>query len=338
MEREFEVIFTMPGEEDYYLFDETLASIFPVLGPAEQYRHRLSSNYLIQCLVLLSQNQPIARCAIYFNPNMELESEKVACIGSFESVNNQNVSSFLLNTAIEYCRKNEIKKVIGPMEGSTWNSYRFKTNDENRPYFMEPFHPLYYNDLFREVGFSPLAQYETTIDQTLKYDASLLNKMEAGFKKQGAKLKNLNLEDFENQLTEIANLSNRAFAKNHFFTPISVSDFVEQFNKIKHLINPKLVWLMYDQQDKLQAFGFGIKDYFDPLNETAILKTLAREIDAPFAGVGVFLRQKIIQSAMELGFSKMIYAYMHTDNFSFKKAEELAPTKYRSYALYSKDL
>jgi L-amino acid N-acyltransferase YncA len=292
------------------------------------------STYLEACYLLLDGDEPIGRLAFYENPGLIYENEGAACIGSYECIEDLEASDYLISCARKLAQGKGYAWLIGPMEGSTWNNYRFSKDNQHRNFFMEPYHHTYYNQQFLNAGFEEIADYYSNRDQTLDYDREELDNFERYCLDMGAVFRKLNMNDLKKDLTKIAQFSLDGFANNFLYTPIAVEAFVEKYEKLKHLFNPDLVWIVEDLKGEMQAFVFAIKDYMDPLNETVIVKSMVRRRSSPLRGIGSYLAGKIVQIAKDTGYKKVVHALMIRDNASMQISKKFTGDAYKSYALY----
>jgi len=147
------------------------------------------------------------------------------------------------------------------------------------------------------------------------------------------------MDQFEDELLRIGELSNEAFSNNFLYTPITLEDFVSKYRQLKELIRPELVWLVEDRKGgRLQAFLFAIPDYLDPSGKTLIVKSMARRKTTSFKGIGSYIAGKATQLAKQMGFTKVIHAMMLKDNASVNVSEIYANKSYKAYTLYGKKL
>ena len=155
------IIKTFPGQDNYKLFEKLPVGLY---NPQQV---RLINNpameFLEGCYVFLKNNQAIARFAFYENPELIINDENAASIGSYECINDPEASKIILEFAANLALQKGYKWLIGPMEGSTWNNYRFSEHHNYQNFFMEPYHHLYYNDQFINFGFNPISSYSSKL-------------------------------------------------------------------------------------------------------------------------------------------------------------------------------
>ena len=331
---ELTIIRTRPGADNYTLFSKLPQKIYA----KESQRFILGNDpidtFLEGCYVLQKKGIPVGRFAFYENPNLAYKNEKVCTIGSFECIDDLELSQQLLSHAVKLAKAQGYTFIIGPMEGSTWNNYRFSDHNDFPNFFMEPFHHACYPEQFRNFGFTPIASYISNLDRDLKFEKEKIEKFEAFYLEKGAKFRNLDMANMEDELCKIARFNNHAFRNNFLFTPISENDFVQKYSQYSDYFNPGLIWIVEDENNEIQALSFSIKDYLNRTEESLIIKSLARRNDSPYRGIGSYLVQKTYQLAVEQGYTSIIHALMIKDNASVSISEKHDAADYKSYSLY----
>ncbi len=337
--RNFKIIETFPGKKDFHLFSELPKLLYPENSQRFILGHDLiPSEHLSNCYVLLENDNAIARCALYLKPGLEVDEKKACTLGSFECIEDSEASKFLLDKAIANAKSNGFAYVIGPMEGSTWNSYRFSDHNKHPNFFMEPYHHAYYGKLWVDFGFQDVATYISNLDTQLTYDDARITKWEKRFKENGAVFRSIDLDNLESDLKKLARFNNEAFKENFLFTPIAEDDFVKKYAQLKKYFDPELIWVVEDQEGEIQAISFSIPDYLDPSGKTLIIKSLARKKDTKFRGIGSYLAGKTYQIAAKRNFERVIHALMILDNHSVSISNNYEGDHYKSYSLYGIDL
>lgn len=334
----YNLIKTNPGQDEFALFHELPKFLYPENSQRFNLGHEPVTKHLEGCYILIRNEKAVGRFALYFNPHLLYHQESTCSIGSYECEQNPESSKLLLEHATNLARKKGVKWLIGPMDSSTWNSYRFSLQNEQVNFFMEPYHHIYYNTQFKNSGFGTIGEYVSNIDTTLDTDKKTLDGLEREYRSLGAVIRNLRMDDFENEMQKLAQCSIDWFKNNFLYTPISVDEFVGKYTPLKPLFNPELVWIIEDKKGDIHAFIFGIKDYWDKLNQTLIIKSVARKPNSPFKKAGTFLGGKINQSAKKMGYPKVIHAMMISDNASLEISKFRTGTTLKSYQLYGKKL
>jgi len=297
-----------------------------------------SNPYLESCYVLLRDQNPVGRFAIYKNPNLKYQSQVAVCIGSYECIDDFEIAQELLQHAKEVCVEMGYNYAIGPMNGSTWDNYRFSLESDNAPFFMDLNQHCYYNEQFLKTGFGKIADYRSNIVADLKYDCDQLEKFENHYRSKGAIFRNIDASNADVELYKIATFCNKAFANNFLFTEIDPMQFVKKYIQVFEHIDNDLIWIVEDHVGEMHALFFAIPDFNDATGKTLIIKTMACLPDSKFRGVTTYLVRKTNQLAKAKGYQKIIHALFIKDNLSQMISNKLATACHKEYALYGINL
>ncbi len=258
------------------------------------------------------------------------QENEIGYLGNFYSQSSE-ISSELLNLAQEKFSKNGVKTIFGPINGSTWNQYRFVTSGfTNKPFVFEPFNPESYPRYFIEFGFEVAASYESSILKT-----------QAQFAQNITLPPDVEIRQFDssnkNELTEMYQVASRAFAGNFLYSHISQNEFIEKYKPLIAGLDSRLV-LIAEQQNKIVGFLFAMPYDFSKSCRTVVIKTLCRLNDANLKGLGLALVNKCHQNALALGYTRAVHALYKTDNVSASFSTHHQARVLRKYALFKKNI
>ena len=90
-----EVIETVPGDDRFHLFEAVPGTIYSPESLRLKQKDGLNSEFLVCCLVVLENESPIARIAVYHNPTLRYKEENTACLGNYECVDDSTVAELL---------------------------------------------------------------------------------------------------------------------------------------------------------------------------------------------------------------------------------------------------
>jgi len=319
-------------------FEALVQALYPADSQRFSLGHDPSPQHLEGLYLLFKEDIPVGRFAFYENPHLRLNDEPVACIGSYECVDDPEVAQELLRRAKALAKEKSYSTLIGPMEGSTWNSYRFSLHNKVSNFFMEPYHHRYYNQQFESFGFKPLADYFSALVRCDEIDFTRLLELEKRFQGQGAQIQSIDPERFSKELEDMAQLSLAGFAANFLYSPIKRSDFVRKYAAIKTYMDPDLILTVRNTKGDMEAFIFCIPDFADPKRETMIIKSMVRKPGTPFKGIGSYLSLKVMQLAKEKGFKRAIHAMMMSSNASLQISRKTKAKVFKEYRLYALSL
>lgn len=300
--------------------------------------HDPVSNFLHGKYLGRYNDQTVVRFALYDNPKLLYQGKQVLIIGSFESIDDPG----MMNELVEFIRaeaQNLGKEyLIGPMEGSTWENYRFSLSNENPPFFSEPFHHIYYNRLFEIGGFKPIAQYISQLDQQMQMDENVIRKQENKYIDMGATFRHLDQNDLENDLRQIGLFCNKAFRDNFLFTPIDPSYFAAKYAQLSQFMDPNLVWVVEDDKQQIHAVSLCLPDHLNKDARGFVYKTMARDPESPFKGIGRHLAGKSYLTAERKGYEQAIHAFMIDENASISVSDQYSGSVYKTYQLYGQQV
>ena len=252
----------------------------------------------------------------------------------------------LFNKIFEELKKEGIETIIGPLNGTTWNTYRYVTEKGSRRQFLlEPWNEDYSVSLFEKLGFKPLAGYISTVMEGMNSDGrkNLDKKIEK--LKKFDYYKDIRVESAENKdllkvLNKVYDLTVEAFKNNFLYSELEREIFLKMYLSYEDKIIKKFFKMLY-LRDELIGYVFGIPDYtelgYKGKIDTVILKTIAVSPEYNGKGMGYILINSLVEEAEKEGYENVIYALMHESNVS-KNIGLLLGNVLRKYTLFIKEL
>ena len=280
----------------------------------------------------------VARCSLWWRETPAHQSHRVGLIGHYAAQDAES-GRRLLSLACEQLVGQGCTLAIGPMDGNTWQPYRFVTEQGSEPpFFLEPENPLDWPAQFSDSGFTPLANYVSALNADLSIRDPQIVERVAEIAGQGIRIRPLDIDDFEAELERIYQISIESFRQNFLYTPISLADFKTQYQPVRSVLRPELALLAEDKGRPI-GFAFLIPDVYQAWRkqtvDTAIFKTLAVHPDYRSSGVGSVLADQAQQTAARLGFRRVIHALMHQTNHSRRISQHTGQLM-RRYTLFGR--
>jgi len=326
-----------PSTSDMTIFDEVKRNVYEPGSLALSQSEELNLEFLEMCLVVTDNEKPIARLALYRNPELRWEGKNACCIGHFESLNNSEALELMFKTVNELVRDQDLAYCIGPMNGSTWDNYRFSLHNDYPNFLSEPYHPLYYNDLFKEFGFSEILTYESRIERGVSAShEKVLGKIKTAHQ-YGVMLRSFDKSRIEEELKQLFPLIREAFQTNTLYTSISWKKFRRKYLQIMQFVDERYV-LIAEKDGEPIAFGFAFLNAYETTKKQLVFKTLARKYGKEHSGIGHVVANEIIRRACKDGVEDVIHAFMIKDATSMEASTNFSSEPYKSYALYAKAL
>ena len=247
-----------------------------------------------------------------------------AAIGDF-SCKTPEAGAALLAKAIAWIKARGRDRIIGPMSGDTWHSYRFVSEtDGSPPFLMEPTNKPHEPEVFRTAGFAEISRYfsaRVALAEAAKSDPTPT---------EAFTVETWDGSDPEGLFGQVFELSTEAFANNAFYTPMSKADFLAMYLPVVPMLKQELIFFARRPDGSLAGFLFGIPNYAEgPTPTSAILKTYA----SLERGAGRHLASRFHKAALGMGFQDAIHALIHDDNQSADRSAAEGATLFRRYSL-----
>ena len=277
-----------------------------------------------------------ASASIWWNRTPSLVGKRVGAIGSYFG-SSSGTSSAVLDAACKRLREEGREIAIGPMNGNTWQPYRFITERGTEPTFlMEPDNPDDAPLRWSEAGFTPLATYFSALNENLDYEDAQVARAGERLARNGVTVRPLDPAHFDKELRRIYEVSVAAFPENFLYTPLPEAEFLALYATVSKSV-PELV-LLAEHEGRAVGYVFTVPDWLRGAEtDTVIVKTVAVLPGRAFAGLGTWLVALTQIAARELGYRRAIHALMHESNNSRNLSARYAKP-FRGYTLFSRPL
>ena len=266
----------------------------------------------------------LSRAAIWTNPDVVYRGETPGLIGSFECVDDAACAASVLGAAEASIRAAGFRRVVGPMNGTTWAPYRLAL-PEGAPcrFPLEPMNPAYYCGLWEALGYEVIANYTSSCFPIGPDSFCRLEKATRIMEKRGITIYDFRPDRLEDDLNAIYDVSVVSFRNNFVYAPITREAFFAQYRPIVSRLRP------HDAAIARRADGTPIGFVF---------KTIAVLPDSDCRGLGGILVERRAKAAYEDGFKFAYHALMHEDNISSNIGNHAHAEVCRRYRLYAKEL
>jgi L-amino acid N-acyltransferase YncA len=275
----------------------------------------------------------LARASIWFDGPRVEANERTGLIGHY-AASSLEAGKKILEVACDTLHKFGCTRVVGPMDGSTWKSYRLVTEmGSEAPYLLELHNPLEWSSHFLEAGFEVLATYHSTLGINPEPDPRM-PKVRERFAANRITTRAAIPANLESELDAIYDLALESFSQNFLYSPISKTDFLELYRPILAKLPPGFTRIA-EHDGRAVGFAFAVPDMLRPQLDTLILKTVGIRKARVYAGLGGLLADEMHDLARHAGMSRVIHALIHDGNVSGKTSAKTGSIM-RRYALYSR--
>ena len=185
----------------------------------------------------------IATC-INFAHN-EYHEELTGFFGFFDCVDDIEVASSLLKTAMIQLKRENMERMRGPMNFSTNHECGFLVEGfDSPPVVMMTYNPPYLPRLAEKFGLKKvmdLLAYKLTQDDPIPERVQKI--VERLRKRAGVTIRNLNMRDFDNEVQHIREIYNEAWEHNWGFVPMTEHEFNHLAKGLKQIVEPELIFI-----------------------------------------------------------------------------------------------
>jgi len=214
----------------------------------------------------LRDGQPVGRIAAIENPmHNEFHHDRVGFFGFFESIDDQEVATALLETAGRWLGERGLEAMRGPMSPSTNQECGLLVGGyDEHPMFLTPWNPPYYEPLITGAGLAPvkdLLGYMVALDDPgFRLPPRLETQANRALERSKVVFRSLDLGNFDSEVATWFDIYNSAWEENWGFVPMSRDEFVHMAKELKPLIEPRLA-LVAEVEGKPAGMVLVIPDY-----------------------------------------------------------------------------
>lgn len=258
------------------------------------------SKYLLGKHLLLEKGGvPLGRCSVFKN----VETNEVF-FGFYECIDDDTSSNYLIKSieeaSLDLSSNNKLS-IIGPINGSFWTGYRFKTKSFDLPqYFGEPYNKPWYVEQFQKANYKTVEYYNSLTYKVPKDSKDLEKVLEKSkvrynkFIEKGYEIKDLNSMDFNKSLNDIYFLIKDLYSSFPGFSKIDKETFFSIFKSMKFILRKNITVIAYKNDEPL-GFSINFPDYGNLIdknlsNPINILKVIFKkhfEKNSVFSYLGV---------------------------------------------------
>lgn len=312
-------------------------------------------------LLAFQAGQVVGRIAAIVDRDfISYHNEPTGYFGFFECINLPEAADLLFRGAETWLKNRGLEKVIGPLNPST-NAICGLLLDgyDSSPKLMMPYNPPYYHQLLEECGLTKakdLLAYRIPVPEKMN---PRLEQIAVVLAKRGLSVRNIRMNDFQQELKLVREIYNSAWSKNWGFVPITESEITHMAKELKRLVVPELVFFA-EYKGKAVGFYLVLPDYNQVIKKMngkmgpiQIIKFLLgrkkiTDLRLMMAGIEEEYRKKGLdgllylesaRAARDLGYKDSEISWLLEDNILVIRATEMmGGSLSKRYRIYQKDL
>jgi hypothetical protein len=210
----------------------------------ELHNHGVCTRWVLKS----DQGELIGRISAFVNEKKAYQPEQpTGGIGFFECINDPEAATLLFSTAENWLREKGMKAMDGPINfGENDSFWGLLIEGFTTPSYGMNYHHPYYKGLFEAYGFTTLYEQITNHLQVMKPFPERFTKIaEWVANKPGYTFKHLEVNKLEAYAKDFAEIYNDAWQDFENFVPLQPKGILETFNKMKTVLDEKLIWFAY---------------------------------------------------------------------------------------------
>jgi GNAT superfamily N-acetyltransferase len=200
---------------------------------------------------------------VNYNHN-EIHKDKLGFFGFFESVNNQEVASGLLNAAADYVKSKGMNAIRGPVNPSMNDETALLIDGfDTPPVVLMTYNPPYYKDLIENVGFAKAKDLYAYHLVNKEYVSDKMKRMQQLIRdRYKVTIREVNFKDktqFKKDVALLKYIYNNAWQPNWGFVKMTDEEFDFLANDLKQIADPTYT-IIAEIDGKPAGFALGLPD------------------------------------------------------------------------------
>jgi GNAT superfamily N-acetyltransferase len=218
-----------------------------------------------QTFLALKDGEPVGRVmAILNHAHNRFQKENRGFFGFFESIDEQDVATGLLDAVRDWLAKRGVTAARGPMNPSmNYECGLLIEGFDTPPFFMMTHNLPYYQRLIETAGFGKVEDmfaFYGRIDMLKTLDQKLAFIVEECQKRFDIKLRRMDRRHFEREVRLFLDIFNQALVGTWGFVPLSKGEMDHMASSLKHLIAPEMTTIA-EIDGRAVGAQFGLLDY-----------------------------------------------------------------------------
>ena len=204
----------------------------------------------------------IGRIAAFVNKKKAYNYEQpTGGCGFFDCIDSQDAADLLFDIAKKWLSEQGMKAMDGPInfgENDMW--WGLLIEGFTRPYYGMNYNPPYYKRLFENYGFRPLyEQISNKLVRTKPFPERFNKIANWVIRKPGFEFEHLSIKNLSKYAADFKEIYNDAWQDFENFSPITDATIQESFEKMKPIMDEKLIWFAYVENEPA-AFVLALPD------------------------------------------------------------------------------
>jgi GNAT superfamily N-acetyltransferase len=189
--------------------------------------------------------------------------QPIGLFGSFECVEDDAVSTALLNAARDWLRAKGMTSMRGPWSFASQEWGLVVEGFTPSPVILAPYNPPYYNGFLNQFGLAKakdLLVYVIDASEGYQIPARILELTEKVEKRYNVGVRPVNMRNLENDVVTILNLANESISDNWWFYPVTEEEARVLAHDLRQIIKPQAVLIAETAAGRPIGFAMTLPD------------------------------------------------------------------------------
>lgn len=290
----------------------------------------------------------------------EFHGEKTGFFGFFESVDEDDVASALLDRVAGELKKEGMDVMRGPMNFSTNEECGFLMEGfDNHPFLMTPYNPPYYNTLMERYGLRKTKDLYAYILNVPDELPQKIHRVADIIAKTGITVRHLNKRHFLRDMLIFKDVYNSAWEKNWGFIPLTDEELAYLGHNLEPVVKENLTIIAEKKGEPVGFMGMlpdynvVLKQMKGRLTPMSIIKAfiwskrikdlrmllLGVKNEYRNRGVDALLFREGFKGVKGGGYERVEFSWILEDNIPVQRLIEMIGGRlYKKYRIYEKQL
>ncbi len=326
-------------------------------------KHPFYLTSTIKLWLAVKDGADVGRIAATINQeHNRFHNENCGFFGFFETINDKDVASALLDQVNQYLTTNGLNVIRGPMNPSTnYECGLLIDGYDDPPQIMMTYNPGHYAEFLTLNGYDKVKDLLAYKIQTNFDMPDRIEKVAARIEKSSkVTYRQINLNDWDNEINRMYHIYNDAWEKNWGFIPMSYAEFKQMGKELRPVIDKRLI-LFAEVDGDPAGFIVALPDYNriiktiknGRLFPAGIFKllfnkkkidrsrviTLGIKLRYRTLALGTLLYKKIYDIMQTTNYKEIEMSWVLEDNYPMKSPLiQMGADPYKTYRIYQKDL
>ncbi|HLT88762.1 MAG TPA: hypothetical protein VKZ57_14320 [Sphingobacterium sp.] len=318
------------------IYDKDQSDAFARINLSQE-NERIPTDHYYTGIAIKQQDVYLAKAVLYINKEISFKDKNVGLVGAYEAQENEEAVEQLFQAIEKRAKEQGLDFLIGPMNGSTWENYRFHDHPQKPLFFMEMKHHHYYAKQWKSIGFQPIAHYYSAVATIAPRRNDKIGQIKNRLLRDGIVIRKIGMDNYKADLKKLYPFLLESFKQNFLYTPISESSFLEKYLPLRPVLKPGFVQIA-EYEGRIVGVLLGTDDLLNPASKTLIIKTLARSPERLYRGLGLVLVDEFYQKGISQKYQQIIFAFMIDEGDATPLSDQYNGQLLKTYTLYGKSI